>query len=447
MKRIFYLLIVSLVLFSCHGVKYYLKEAQKFEKEKDYDNAVANYAEAYQLDPANRDAKKGFKKTGQKLLDELLEEMQTMHNEGRYKDAIAQYKKADKYYNNVKNRGIDLEFPEESKTLLQTSNELYLKNLYEDAANGIRTGNYSNAKNLIDELRNADPGYEGLQALERSLEVDGTYMQALEAYNKGQKLIAIRYFNQVNNTYPGYRETSNYLTELAKLPKQTVSLFPIENKSREMGVDRLVYKGIEKKLQDMQSALLSVGDETMVQNELLKANKNSQPPYDDNTILQIAKNMVATKAVVISVTDLTEDPLVNDESFQIAYSRERVVYYDPYYGQTTNYQWREIKYKEIEEGVKYAIFIKIRIFDPTTGTMVFSDVVTKSVISKVKYAKYDGDYNDIYPTMGYISQTELNKWRTRFTASKDRKSKDELVNILVKAANDDLYEMIFSKLN
>jgi hypothetical protein len=149
----------------------------------------------------------------------------------------------------------------------------------------------------------------------------------------------------------------------------------------------------------------------------------------------------------MSVTDLDEEPLTNTENFQIAYARERVVYWDPYYGQTTNYQWREVKYKEVEEGVKYAIYVKIRIFDPVTGTMVYNDVVTKSVISKVKYARYDGDYNDLYPTMGYVSQNELNKWRTRFTAEKDRKSKTELIDIVVKAANDELAEIIFSKLN
>jgi len=151
--------------------------------------------------------------------------------------------------------------------------------------------------------------------------------------------------------------------------------------------------------------------------------------------------------VVITVTDLSEDPIGNSENFQIAYAREKVVYWDPYYGQTTNYQWRETKYKEVEEGVKYAIFIKVKIYDPVTGTIVYNDVVTKSVISKVKYAKYENDYNDLYPTMGYISQTELNKWRARFTAEKDKKSKTELIDILVKAANDEIYDIIFSKLN
>jgi tetratricopeptide (TPR) repeat protein len=448
MKRYTYLLcLFALLTVSCHGPKFFIKEAQKFERVKDYDNAVANYAEAYSMDPSNRDAKKGFKKTGQKLLDELLDEMRSSYDAGQYKDAVAQYKKTDKYYNNVKSRGVELDFPEDARTMYKTALENYLNNLYLDAANAISRGDYSNARINLDELRTNDPGYEGLQALERSLEVDPIYINGQNAYNKGQKLIAIQYFNQVNKIYPGYRETNNFLAELSKLPKQFVSLFPIENKSREMGIDRLIYKGVEKKLFDMQSSLLAVGDETMVQNELIKANKNSQPPYDDNTVIQIAKSMTATKAVLISVTDLSEEPLANSENFQIAYAREKVVYWDPYYGQTTNYQWREVKYKEVEEGVKYAIYIKVRIFDPVSGMMVYNDVVTKSVISKVKYARYDGDYSDLYPTMGYVSQTELNKWRNRFSAEKDRKSKNELIDILVKAANDELSEIIFSKLN
>lgn len=447
MRRSFYLLLMALFLFSCHGAKYYIKEAQKYEKEKDYDNAVANYAEAYLQDPSNKDAKKGFKKNGQKLLDQLLDQMQESFDEGRYKDAIDQYKRTDKYYNNVKDRGIELEFPEDKRTLYQTCIGLYGEKLFQDASAAINSENYSKAKEYIDELKQHDAGYPGLSDLEKSLEADPIYKNALNAYNKGQKLIAIQQFNQVNKIYPNYRETSNYLEELGKLPKQILAFFPIENKSSEQNIDRLVYKGVEKKLLAMQSSLFSVNDETAVQNELLKANKNALPPFDDNSIIQISKTMLATKAVYMTVTDLSEDPIGNTENFQIAYAREKVVYWDPYYGQTTNYQWRETKYKEVEEGVKYAVFIKVRIYDPVTGTIVYNDVVTKSVISKVKYAKFDGDYNDLYPTMGYISQTELNKWRARFTAEKDRKSKSDLIDILVKAANDEIYDIIFSKLN
>lgn len=447
MKRLLYLLILALFLFSCHGVKYYLKEAEKYEKAKDYDMAVANYAEAYNQDPNNKDAKRGFKKTGQKLLEELLDQMQQAYDERRYKDAINKYRNTDKYFEKVKSRGIELDFPEDKRTLYQTCVALYSEELYQNAMLAVNSENYGKAKEYVDDLKDFDPAYPGLADLEKSLEADPVYKNGLNAYNKGQKLIAIQQFNLVNTIYPGYRETQNYLDELAKLPKQGLAFFPIENKSLEQNLDRIIYKGVEKKLLAMQSSLFKVNDETMVQNELLKANKVAQPPFDDNSIIQISKNMMATKAVVITVTDLSEDPIGNSENFQIAYARERVVYWDPYYGQTTNYQWRETKYKEIEEGVKYAIYIKLKIYDPITGSIVYNDMITKSIISKVKYAKYDGDYNDLYPTMGYISQTELNKWRSRFTAEKDKKSKTELIDILAKAANDEIYDIIFSQLN
>lgn len=447
MKKIGYILMAALLLVSCHGAKYYVKQGDKYAKQRDYDNAVANYAEAYSIDPNNKDAKKGFKKYGQKLLDEILEEMQTSHQSGSYKDAVQQYKRAEKFYNKVKDRGIDLDFPDDAKTVYQASLEQYLRDVYLDAANAINAGNYPSAKNYIDELRNNDPNYEGLRVLELAYESDPIYMQGVDAYNKNQKLKAIQYFTKVSKMNPGYRQTDTYMAELSKLPKQMVALFPIENKSREQYVDRDVYKAIEKGLMEMQSPLLSIADETMVQNELLKANKFTQPPFDDVTVLQISQSLTATKAVLVTIADVSEEPLANSENFQIAYARERVIFWDPYYGQTTQYRWRETKYKEVEEGVKYAIYIKIKIYDSQTGQLVLNDVVNKSVISKVKYARYDGDYNDLYPTTGYVSQTELNKWRSRFTAEKDRKSKSELLSILVNAATGELNDLVFSKLN
>src|SRR5687768_3324884 len=286
MKNVFYILILSTILFSCHGAKYYLKEAQKYEKERDYDNAVANYAEAYSIDPNNKDAKKGFKKNGQKLLDQLINGMVDSYNSGNYKEAMDQSVKIDKYYNRVKDRGIDLNYPDSIRNIYTLSKQNYATGLFADASSAISTGNYSKAKTSLEELRQLDPGYEGLQNLERALEVDPIYMNGVNAYNKGQKLIAIQHFTKVNNIYPGYRETTTYLDELGKLPKQSVSFFPVENKSREMGMDRSVYRGVEKKLQEMQSPLFSIADENMVQNELIKAGKNSQPPYDDATIIE-----------------------------------------------------------------------------------------------------------------------------------------------------------------
>lgn len=447
MRKSIYIFLLSALLFSCQGAKYYIKQAQQFEKSRDYDNAVANYAEAYSIDPNNKDAKKGFKKTGQKLLDQLIEEMVSSYNAGSYKEAMDQYQKTDKYYNRVKDRGIDLEYPDTLKNLYDLSKEKYSTNLFSDASNSISSGNYSKARTSLEELRKLNSGYEGLQSLERALEADPVYMDGVNTYNKGQKLLAIQYFNKVNAIYPGYRETTTYINELSKLPKQSIAVFPVENKSFEMGMDRLVYRGVEKKLLEMQSSLFQVFDENSVQNELIKAGKNSQPPFDDNSIILVSKNIIATKGVHIIVTELSEEPLNNTENFQIAYAREKVIVWDPYYGQTTNYQWRETKYKEIEEGVKYAIYVKLRIFDPVTGTIVYNDVITKSILSKVKYAKYDGDYNDLYPTTGYISQTELNKWRARFTADKERRSKSELVEMLIKSANEDIAAAIFSKLN
>ena len=43
-------------LFACSGAKYYVNQAEKFEKSRDYEQAVVHYNEAINRDPENKDA-------------------------------------------------------------------------------------------------------------------------------------------------------------------------------------------------------------------------------------------------------------------------------------------------------------------------------------------------------------------------------------------------------
>jgi len=156
-------------------------------------------------------------------------------------------------------------------------------------------------------------------------------------------------------------------------------------------------------------------------------------PISDKDALAVAKNLQVTRYMLGTLTSLTYTSAPRKEETKVAYLRERILYWDQWSGtQMSNYQYREVKYKEVTEEVQVTLSMRYRIFESDKGEVTYSDVIQKSVINQVKFAEYNGVTDDLYPTTGYISQTDLRKWRSRFEASSDRKTDQELLEICVK---------------
>lgn len=445
-KYILLLVITSFIWISCRGPQYYIKEAKKYEKARNWDQATAHYAEAYALAPNNNDAKKGFKKAGQRLLNELVEDMESSLTKGDFKSALEQQKKINRYFSNVKSRGIELKMPSNIDSLMNVTKESFLLQQEDKAFIAINQGLYKVANEALSDIRSNDPFRPSISKIENAIKAEPIYRDGINAFDKNQKFSALQYFKQVETIYPGYRDTKTYMDKLISTTKQKLVLFPIENTSKELNLDALLYKVLDKKFMTLQSELVSYADQLLVQNELLKLKKPTSPPFDDATTINVSTTLMGTKSITLSLIELREEKLDNLEQLVIAYVKEKVIYNDPYYGQMTNYQYRETKYRDVEEGTRYTIYLKMKIIDISNNTILYNDILTKSIVNKLKYARYDGDYNDLTPTTGYISTNDLNIWRKRFAAERDKKSRAELIDLVLNSTADEIYNIVLNKL-
>jgi|GEM_PF-6211537 len=431
---IFFVLVFLVV--SCGGPKYLVKQGQKYERARDYEQAVILYSEAYSKDPHNRDAVKGMKKAGQKLLNSILDDFYDSYYAQNYVQAIGHYQKADKFVGNLERRTVSLSIPDSTQGHYKDAVSKHVRTLYLDAARYVDAGNYSKASEKVREIEKYDGAYEGLDNLKASIEADPVYSQALDAYRRGEKGKAITLFMEVDRIYPDYRETTKFINELKSTSRVKLVMMPFENLSREYALGREVEKMTETELYKLNNPLLEIHTASSIG---YMQNANASLP-DDKTLASLGAAAGMDKILVVTVTDFQAEQLPRNEEVKVAYLRERVLYWDPYYGQSSTYQHREVKYREVMEETKITIQMRYRLISVATGTTTYTNVISKSVINQVRYADYSGITDDLYPTTGYISQNDLRNWRSRFTASNDKKPVSELTKIAEEEAVRELVD-------
>lgn len=435
---------LSLFVFvSCNGPKYLVNQGKKYEKERDYENAVIKYAEAYSKDPKNKDAIKGMKKAGGRLLKDKLEGFYDAYNEKNYTGAIIEYKDAEKLITNLERRSVVLTIPDSTRNHYKDAISKHTRTLYLEGAKNIDSGNYEKAREIINEIEKFDKEFEQLSTLKLALEADPFYKRGMEAYKKGDKGNAIVQLLKVQEIYPDYRETTKIINELKSGSTVKLAYLPLENLTQEIALGRELSSMIEVELFRMQNPLLQIYNPSSIGYAPL----NNGQFQDDKSIIALGNSAGVDFVVLPSVVGFKVENSTPNEVFNVGYIKERILYFDPYFGQTTNYQYREIKYKEITEETKVTIQLKYRIISVKSGTTIMTDMLSKSVINIVKYADYNGPLEDLYPTTGYINQNELRKWRARFTAKSDKKPLSELTKItqeeLAKQFSGDIVKIVF----
>lgn len=433
MKTWYLFLVVVLLICSCDGAKQYVKRAQKFEKSRDYEQAVVNYNEALLREPDNKEARKGMKKSGQRLINELVEDFNSSYTSKNYSQAIERYEDIERLQKNIERRKVTLDIPSDLQQKYKECVAELCREHYHSAIRAIDNRDYSLASDFLRRIEILDATYENLGSLRTALQADPVYMNALDAYQRKKFAVAYNLFLEVDGISKGYRDTDKYLEELRSLYSISLVLFPLDNQTTNIFLGDQVYRLMEAEITRQSNPLLKVTDRETLLASMRKLNIPVNASVSDKDALVVAQDLKVSRYMLGAITSLTYAPAPRKEETKVAYLRERVLYWDQWTGtQMSNYQYREVKYKEVTEEMQVTITFRYRLIDSNQGEVSYSDMIQKSVINQVKFAEYNGVTEDLYPTTGYISQADLKKWRSRFEAASGRKSEQELLDICIK---------------
>jgi tetratricopeptide (TPR) repeat protein len=430
---------------SCaQSVNKLLKRAAELEAEGNFRDATNTYNEALFRSPGHKTARTGLQRSSQFVLDDMLSTFWRSFNLENYEQAIQEYQLAKAFERRVATQQIRLEWGPQYDGYYREAITNRSKVLFQEAAKAIDGRNYTQAAKLVRDIQQLQPEYPGLEQLKLALDVDPLYNQALDALRNNQPGLAISLLNQVSAKVPDYRDTKTLMAQLRNTNQLRIAMLPIEDYSGQLNTGRELSSHIINQILALRNPLIQLIDREYTERILEEQKFGLSGLVDERTAANAGRIVGGSTVLVGVITNVTLHNPGPERERRTAYLRERVQYIDGFTGmRMSNWQFRETLYEEIKEETKVTITFKYRLLSTETGRILDSDVITRSVINTVRYAQYSGPINELFPTAGNISSSELQRWRQRFDQKGDIKPVDQLMNIV----QEDIAKEVAAKIN
>ncbi|MBL7942262.1 MAG: hypothetical protein JNM00_05830, partial [Flavobacteriales bacterium] len=259
--------------------------------------AANSYYTALQRKRDNIDAQIGMKKTGQLVLNELLNEFAKTKNFGTAKEAVYSFHTARDYRDKIKSVGVDLQLAEFYFSDYENVKSTYLLQLYEEGTQLLEDQKFQEAENRFNEIRKLDPNYKDAQELGDIAYIEPLYAEALLAFQAGEYRKAYSNFDKVVSRKADYKDAKAKQSESLKLGTFTIALLPYENATGQQGMDAKMNAYTLEALTNIKDPFLKVVDREHMQAILQEQKLQLSGVINEQTAVEVG-NLVGAQAIL-----------------------------------------------------------------------------------------------------------------------------------------------------
>jgi len=398
LKNITVVLLTIGLLAGCHNSKHYTKIATKQEAAGLVTEAAENYYTALVKNRSNVDAQIGMKKSGQLVLNSLLNDFAKQKNFGSEKDAVYAYHSARDYKEKIQRVGINLLIADYYETDYQSSKNAYLLKLYEEGSALLEEQNYSAAEKKFEEICKLDADYKDTKELGEI-----AYLQPL--YSEGKKLMEATYYKAAYHNFekiltrnPTFRDTKILRDECLEKGIYTVALMSFDNATQVPGVDAKVSAYALSALTSINDPFVRVVDRANMEAILAEQKLQLSGIIDENTAVSVGQIVGAQALLTGTVLSYTETQGTLRTKNREAYAAYQEKYLNKedgkYYYQT---RYKPTSYTEYYNSNSASISIQYKLTNLKTGEIIKTEIITKDVTDEVLYGKYTGELANLFP--------------------------------------------------
>lgn len=440
------LTIVILVLAGCHNSKYYTKMAVKQETAGLVTEAAQNYYNALLKNRSNVDAQIGMKKSGQLVLNSLLNEFAKQKNFGSDKDAVYAYLEAQAYKEKIQRLGVNLLIPDYYESDFQTSKNAYLMKLYEEGTTLLEEQKYSEAEKKFQEICKLDADYKDTKELGEIAYLQPLYTEGKKFMENGAYRQAYNNFQKIMARNKNFRDTQQLIDECLENGRYTIAVMHFENATRTPGVDANISAYALSALSSIQDPFVRVVDRSSMDAVLAEQKLQLSGVIDERTAVSVGQIVGAQALLTGTVLSYSENVGTLRTKSREAYTAYQEKYLNKedgkYYYQT---KYKPTTYTEYYNSSSVSVSIQYKLIDLTTGQIIKTEIINKEVKDEVLYGKYNGELANLFPAAQYgpnLNSNDKRALNSLFQARQVLKSPAEISTNLYNTVSTQMTQSI-----
>lgn len=417
---------VFIFLTACNPSKSLYKKGKQLETAGMHREAAAYYYDALRYNSRNVDAQIGLKITGQKVLNDYYEAFFKAYNTDKVKEAVYAYRDAEKYYNDLNERGVYLKWDDHYKGDYEDAKSRYLEQVYNQGLANLKANDFTAAHKNFAEITSFDPKYKDVPTLKETAKLEPMYQQALTYMNEKKYAMAYEQFEKICRFTCKYKETEKLKAEALEKATFTIGFFVDDKDAKNRDIQRKLASMITDELMQSRNPFIQVVDRENIDKLLQEQKLGMSGMIDEKKAATAGKMLGVQSGLFIHVTENTftqTGPVkLQRTGFEIS-----TVSYRNNMGETVmRRNVDRFNYFEYTASSSYRISADFKLVSTETGKVLYSKAFSDTNTDDVRYAipTRNVKLNQIFPTQDGLGN--VNSFRSMFNGRQELKSRDQL---------------------
>lgn len=442
MQKSIALILLAVLMTFCTGSKKMVKKGKKLEEAGLYKDASEFYYDGVRRNPKNVNGIIGLKSTGQKVLDDYLQEFYKAYSFEDYKKAVYSFIDAKTYYNKIKGVNVELDYPDYYLKYFEESKKIYLGERYKDGNKLIDENEYEKAEKVFNEIIKIEPDYKDAKVLSKVAYVEPFYQKGQADMDAERYRDAYFNFDEVVKVNKSYKDAFELREECQSIAIFTIAFVPFKETNEYKGVSAKISKAILTDVTKKNNPFITVVDRQNTDKLIEEQKLALMGIVDENSAAQ-AGLLLGVKAVFFGeVTSGSKSSTPLKTENRTAYEQYTVRRYNSAtnsYQTHTQYRKRNYQFHTASSSVKLSY--NYQLVSSETGEVLSSGNYQEEMIDNIGYATYKGSTNKLYPSRSWSGKKSFDQqFRSRSQLKTPEDLFKEIYKKISKSVTKDIIE-------
>ena len=407
MKKYIYLCLFSIFIAACNSPKSLYKKGVKLQEQNLHEQACHYFTQSLDKKPEYIEANLALKTSGQRVVNQYLDEFFKANNFQKVKEAVYMYRSAKLFQKKLKNYEIHLEIPLHYTNDYDKLLNSYLEDIYNNALHLLSEEKFNEAEVLFKEVSLLKPSYRDVDDLQNVATFEPKYRSAV-SFLEIEKFRAAYY--EFSNIPESYKDTKSLQKMALEAGLLTIGLMNFENTTNQRGGEASVSAYLSDKMIKLNNPFIKLVDRTHTETLINEQIMGLSGQTTNKTAVN-AGELIGVKAILTGKL-ISFSKIKNPIKKQVkkAWVERKVKKYNP--DTEKNYfesEYEKINYNEFYGSNEVNISFQYQLISTESGEILLTDIIKLNRKDEVHFANADYNFKNIVP--GYW------KWANRKDSS------------------------------